>query len=137
MIATVRPEEAASRHSGRTRSDPVTNDTGFPISYADQLAYNVWLASEAHQRGLSIGLKNDPEQVDDLVDHFDWALTEGCFDQGWCGEMEPFIDAGKAVFAAEYTDTGITTSDFCDEAEVLGIDAILKHRELGRFVERC
>ena len=46
--------------------DGYTNDTGFPLTYEDQLKYNVWLANEAHARGLSIGLKNDPDQADDL-----------------------------------------------------------------------
>lgn len=34
-----------------------TNDIGFPLTYEDQLTYNIWLAEEAHARGLSIGLK--------------------------------------------------------------------------------
>jgi len=71
--------------------DGYTNDTGFPITYEDQLRYNRWLASEAHALGLSIGLKNDPGQVVDLVSDFDWALTEDCFDQGWCGSLSPFL----------------------------------------------
>ena len=70
-------------------------DTGFSLTYDDQLRYNIWLANEAHARGLSIGLKNVPEQVDDLLAHFDWALTEDCFYQGWCGELLPFINAGR------------------------------------------
>ena len=117
--------------------DGYTNATGFAITYEDQLRYNAWLADAAHARGLPIGLKNDPDQVGELLPFYDWALTEDCFDQGWCDEVSPFIEAGKAVFAAEYTDTGITTSDFCGEAAELRIDAILKHRGLGRFVERC
>ncbi|RME99796.1 MAG: hypothetical protein D6768_14255 [Chloroflexi bacterium] len=117
--------------------DGYTNDTGFPLTYDDQLAYNIWLAEEAHVRGLAIGLKNDDEQVTDLLPYFDWALTEDCFDQGWCEEMSPFIVAGKPVFAAEYTDTGITADDFCPQAEALGFSAILKHRDLDAWVEVC
>ena len=93
--------------------DGYTNDTGFPLTYEDQLAYNIWLANEAHARGLSIGMKNDGGQAADLLPYFDWALTEDCFDQGWCEELIPFIEAGKPVFAAEYTDTGITLDEFC------------------------
>jgi hypothetical protein len=37
--------------------DGYLNDTGFPLTYEDQLRYNVWLAEMAHERGLSIGLK--------------------------------------------------------------------------------
>ena len=117
--------------------DSYTNDTGFPLSYQDQLNYNIWLAEEAHLRGLSIGLKNDDEQARDLLPFFDWALTEDCFDQGWCEEMQPFISAGKAVFAAEYTDTGISLEEFCPEAREMKFSAILKNRDLDAWREGC
>ncbi len=117
--------------------DGYTNDTGFPLTYDDQLAYNIWLANEAHARGLSIGLKNDADQVADLLPYFDWALTEDCFDQGWCEQMTPFIDAGKAVFAAEYTDTGMALDQFCPPAKVLNFSAILKNRGLDVYREAC
>ncbi len=117
--------------------DGYTNDTGFPLTYEDQLAYNIWLANEAHARGLSIGLKNDPEQVTDLLPYFDWALTEDCFVEGWCEQLLPFIDAEKPVFAAEYSDTGVTLEDFCPQAAVLNFSAILKDRGLDAYREAC
>jgi endo-alpha-1,4-polygalactosaminidase (GH114 family) len=117
--------------------DGFTNDTGFPLTAADQLAFNRWLAMEAHARGLSIGLKNDPDQASQLLTDFDWALTEDCFAQGWCDELRPFIDAGKAVFAAEYTDTGITADGFCPQATSMHFSAILKERDLGAWREAC
>ncbi len=101
------------------------------------MAFNIWLAREAHLRGLSIGLKNDPDQVLDLFPYYDWALTEDCFDQGWCEDTLPFVEAGKAVFAAEYTDTGADLEDFCPLARELGINAILKNRDLDAFRESC
>ena len=51
--------------------DAYTNDTGFPMTYEDQLRFNRWPASEAHALGLSIGLKVDPDQIHDLVFDFD------------------------------------------------------------------
>ena len=39
------------------------NDTGFPLTYDDQLRYALWLADEAHKRGLAIGQKNAPDQT--------------------------------------------------------------------------
>ena len=80
--------------------DGFQNDTGFPLTAADQLVFNRWLADQAHIRGLAIGLKNDPDQAAELEPFFDWALTEECFQQGWCEELLPFLQAGKAVFAA-------------------------------------
>ena len=56
--------------------DGFLNDTGFPLTYEDQLRYNIWLAQAAHDRGLSIGLKNDMDQIPDLISHFDSALNE-------------------------------------------------------------
>lgn len=117
--------------------DGYTNDTGFPLTEADQLQFNIWLAEEAHQRGLSIGLKNDPDQAAALEPYFDWALTEDCFAEGWCEQMLPFIEAGKAVFAAEYTDTGITLDEICPRAEELQFSVILKNRELDAYRAAC
>ncbi|RME62426.1 MAG: hypothetical protein D6790_06290, partial [Caldilineae bacterium] len=97
--------------------DGYTNDTGFPLTAQDQIAFNTWLAQEAHARGLSIGLKNDGDQATELLAHFDWALTEDCFADEWCDQMKPFIAAGKPVFAAEYTDTGMTLDKFCPQAQ--------------------
>ena len=117
--------------------DGYTNDTGFPLSYEDQLRYNIWLANEAHARGLSIGLKNDSDQVAGLFPYFDWALTEDCFAEGWCEEFLPFVDNGKTVFSAEYTDVGMTTAQFCSQANAINFSAILKHRDLDAYLESC
>ena len=59
-----------------------TNNSGFPITYEDQLKYALWLADEAHKRGLAIGIKNASDQVKDLVGHFDFAITEDAFFYG-------------------------------------------------------
>ena len=117
--------------------DGYTNDTGFPLTYNDQLTFNQWLAAEAHQRGLSIGLKNDADQASDLGDYFDWALTEDCVAEGWCSDMAPFLEGGKAVFTAEYTDTGVLMAKACGEGDALGLSVILKDRELDAKREAC
>jgi len=117
--------------------DGYDNDTGFSITYNDQIEYNKWLAGEAHKRGLSIGLKNDAGQVSDLLSYFDWALSEDCFFQGWCNKLLPFINAGKPVFSIEYTDTGIKLEQFCPQANSMNFNAILKHRNLDAYREAC
>jgi len=113
------------------------NPTGFPLSAQDQLNFNIWLANEAHARGLSIGLKNDSEQLSNLLAYFDWGLTEDCFDQGWCADLSPFITAGKPVFAVEYTDAGIDFDQFCQQAVSLGLTGILKNRDLDAYIQTC
>ena len=107
--------------------DGFLNDTGFPLSYGDQLRYNIWLAETAHQRGLSIGLKNDMEQVPDLIAYFDWTLNEECFEYQECDTLLPFIAAGKAVFNVEYV---LDTGEFCGEARALGFNSVRKNLDL-------
>ena len=103
--------------------DGYTNNSGFSLTPSDQLIYNEWLANEAHARGLSIGLKNAVELIPDLVDNFDWALNEQCFQYEECGEYAAFTIAGKAVFGVEYE---LIASDFCDDANAAGYSWIQK-----------
>jgi len=114
-----------------------TNDTGFPLTYEDQLRYALWLANEAHQRGLAIGVKNTSDQVNDLVDHFDFAITEDAFFYDWTEVMKPFIEAGKPVFAAEYTDLGGDFESYCEKSKELKFSTILKNRDLDAWVKTC
>ncbi len=114
--------------------DGYTNTTGFPLSGADQLAFNTWLARAAHRRGLSVGLKNDLDQIPALVSRFDWALDEQCFQYDECDLLTPFVDAGKAVFGVEYRGK---TSDFCPEANSLGFSWLRKRLNLGPWVDAC
>jgi len=108
--------------------DGYTNNSGFPLTYDDQLAYNRWIASEAHARGLSVGLKNDLSQIVDLVDDFDWALNEQCFYYDECDLLLPFIDAGKAVFGVEYEGR---RSDYCPKALARKFSTLTKTLALG------
>lgn len=117
--------------------DAYTNETGFPLSYADQLAYNLWLAEAAHSRGLAIAMKNDGEQVDGLLAIYDFAITEDCFAQGWCAIFSPFSESGKPVLAAEYSDTGVDLDAFCALARELAFSPILKERDLMADVQYC
>lgn len=82
--------------------DGYSNPSGFSLSAQHQLDYNIFLANEAHSRGLSIGLKNDVDQVRDLVNYYDFAINEECFEYQECEMLAPFIRANKAVFNAEY-----------------------------------
>jgi hypothetical protein len=113
------------------------NDTGFPLTYDDQLKYALWLADEAHKRGLAIGQKNASDQTIDLVDVYDFAITEDCFAYGWCNEVKPYIDNGKPVFAAEYTDMNIDFPSACTEAKQMKLSMILKERGLNSWRETC
>ncbi len=59
--------------------DSYAQNTGFDISKADSLRFDTWLAKAAHARGLAVGLKNALGLVRSLVDRFDFAVNEQCF----------------------------------------------------------
>jgi hypothetical protein len=105
--------------------DGYTNDTGFPLTAADQLTYNTMLAQLAHQRGLSIGLKNDLDQIPQLVNDFQFAIDEQCFQYQECDQLQPFVQADKAVFEAEYQ-----PGQFCAQAKSMGLSTIRKNLAL-------
>ena len=114
--------------------DGYTNSTGFPLTAADQLVFNRWLAGQAHSRGLSIGLKNDLDQIQELVNDFDWALNEQCFQYDECDALLPFVQADKAVFGVEYKgDTG----DFCPKANAKNFDWLKKKINLDSWRIPC
>lgn len=113
------------------------NNTGFSITYEDQLKYALWLADEAHKRGLAIAIKNAADQVKDLVKHFDLAITEDAFYYKWAEKMKLFIEAGKPVFDAEYTDLNGNFASFCSKSKELKFSTILKHRNLDAWIQSC
>jgi hypothetical protein len=114
--------------------DGYANRSGFPLTSTDQLTYNRWLAEEAHARGLTAGLKNDLDQVADLVPSFDWALVEQCFEYEECDQLQPFVDAGKAVFAVEYH---VAPESFCQRALEATFNALYKHEQLDAYRVAC
>jgi hypothetical protein len=114
-----------------------SSGTGFPLTEQDGLAYAQWLTAEAHARGLSIGQKNTSGLAGKLATVMDWALTEDCFNDGWCAQMQPYIDQGKAVLMSEYTDTGVNFGNACTWAKAHQFSAILKGRDLDAPVQFC
>ena len=110
------------------------NDTGFPLKGADQLQYNAWLANASHEAGLSVALKNDGPQAAKLVDYFDWALVEQCFQYRECGAYDVFVENGKAVMEIEYK---LKKSQFCERAAKRGFKAMRKRLELDAWRRPC
>jgi hypothetical protein len=114
--------------------DGYTNKTGFPLTGNDQLTYNRWLADQAHARGLSVGLKNDVEQVSKLEPYFNWALDEQCFQYNECNTLLPFVQAGKAVFGVEYSGS---LASFCPKANSMNFDWLKKNEDLDASRQSC
>ena len=116
--------------------DAYANRSGFPLSAADQLDYNRFLATEAHALGLSIGLKNDLAQIPQLVADFDWALNEECMKYDECDALAPFIAANKAVFHVEYGDAALARK-ICTDANARRFDTLVKNLVLDRARIAC
>lgn len=110
------------------------NDPGFPITRAESIRWNIWVARAAHDRGLSVGLKNSITETAELEPYFDWALNEECFQYDECDLLQPFIDAGKAVLQVEYA---TDPADFCPEALDFGFSSMKKHLNLDAWRHAC
>ncbi len=114
--------------------DGYTNNTGFPLTAANQIAYNKYLADAAHAQGMSIALKNDIDQVSQLLPYYDFAINEQCFQYGECNTLLPFIAAGKAVFNVEYS---LNTTQFCPQANSMNFNSLKKDLNLSATRTAC
>lgn len=114
--------------------DGYSNPTGFKLTATDQLAFNRRIANEAHARGLAVGLKNDLDQIPQLVSYVDFAVNEQCFEFSECDALAPFVKAGKPVLHAEYkaryrTDAAARAA-MCAAAKARGFSTLVLPLEL-------
>ena len=114
--------------------DGYRNRSGFALNGADQLRFNVFLANQAHRRGLSAVLKNDLGQIRALLPYFDFALNEQCHQYRECRRLDAFVDAGKAVFGVEY---GLARADFCPQANAHDFNFLRKRLSLKVWRRAC
>jgi hypothetical protein len=133
-----RLERAAARGCDAVEPDNVdgfTNDTGFPLSATDQLAFNRNLANEAHRLGMGIALKNDGDQAAQLVDYFDLELNEECHEYDECAQLQPFVARGKPVLNVEYTDDLADAlrlrDEVCPDANAAGLRTLILPLDLN------
>ena len=110
------------------------NDTGFGLGAGDVVTYFAALSGIAHDLGLMIAQKNAGDLTADLAPLADFAMTENCLEDGWCGDVAAYPATGRAVLAAEY----VRRSDRrCEAAAGLGISVIFKRRELTSWRRTC
>jgi len=114
--------------------DGYANDTGFPLTAADQLRFDRWVARAVHAQHLDVALKNDLDQAPALAPSFDFAVLEQCFQYHECAKARPFLRAGKGVYDAEYA---LAPAAFCTQARRLGINAMRKRLSLGAWRQPC
>ncbi|WP_418138560.1 endo alpha-1,4 polygalactosaminidase [Marinomonas sp. RS-M-Aa-14] len=109
--------------------DSYRTNTGFSFRANDQLDYNRFLATQAHQLGLGIGLKNNPDQARTLSSDFDFAVTEQCFEYSECRSYLGFIQAGKPVLNAEYrriyVDDESERNSMCQQSQRLAFSTLV------------
>ncbi|MEU9231652.1 endo alpha-1,4 polygalactosaminidase [Streptomyces subrutilus] len=114
--------------------DAYRNTSGFPLTAEDQLRYNRLIAKLVHDRGMAVGLKNDLDQIPELVGEFDFAVNEQCAQYRECEKLTPFVEAGKAVFHVEYE---LSTDRFCDRSRELKLSSLRKRYDLDAWRRTC
>jgi hypothetical protein len=130
-IMQARLDLAASKSCDAVEPDNVdeyTNKPGFPLTAATQIDYNTFIATEAHKRGLRVGLKNDVDQVSRLAPIFDFAVNEQCHQYNECTAYSAFTAASKPVFNAEYAKkyrSGAAQNQLCTEAKSQNIRTLV------------
>jgi hypothetical protein len=139
LAPIIKARFAGCKHKGFDAVEPdnvdgYENPTGFPLTAADQLRFNAWIARLAHSMGLGVALKNDPDQAGQLASTFDFELDEQCFEYQECSSLTPFTRANKAVFEVEYNEP---TSAFCTQARSLGFSAMKKNLNLDASRQAC
>jgi hypothetical protein len=119
--------------------DGYQNRNGLGLNATEQLAYNRFIADEAHARGLSVGLKNDLDQLEELVDWYDWALNEECHAYDECDRYEVFLSEGKAVFHVEYVDRWSDAQSLASRVcgKHPGLSTLIKTWDLGPEFLAC
>ncbi|MFY9665138.1 MAG: endo alpha-1,4 polygalactosaminidase [Candidatus Cybelea sp.] len=118
--------------------DGYQNKTGFPLTYAEQLTYDTWIAKAAHDRGLTADEKGDNGQVKDLAKVYDFAVVEQCYAQHWCDQFNVYTNANRLVVDVEYYhDPQRFHHDNCPEAAKNHDTAMLKKLELTAWILTC
>lgn len=139
LLPIMRDRMAACARKGFDGVDPdnvngYENDTGFPLTADDQVAYDRAIADAAHRLGLAVVLKNTGGLVPRLAGWFDGAVLESCFQYRECARYSPFVRRSKAVYAIEYARS---PTQFCATTRRLRFSAIFKRVSLSAYRRGC
>jgi hypothetical protein len=130
--------------------DGYTNDSasgamggGWRLTQAEAAGFEQWLAYTAHGDSMAIFQKNDGANTAADYRTFDGMIIEECnaYDDP-CGadgdNVQDYVNAGKPVLNAEYTQDGETTAQFCSADNALGINGSLFSVDLdGSLYASC
>ncbi|KAL4878801.1 glycoside hydrolase superfamily [Aspergillus karnatakaensis] len=122
---------------------------GLGLTKADSVEFMIWLAEEAHSRGLAIGLKNAKEIIAGVIGDMQWSVNEQCAEFEECEEYAAFIKAGQPVFHVEYlkgnggsdeveVDVGVRElEEACEAPGSRGFSTVIKNVDLDEWVQGC
>ncbi|KNC74577.1 hypothetical protein SARC_12880, partial [Sphaeroforma arctica JP610] len=117
--------------------DMIIHDHNIPGAEFDlkiQLQFNIWLAEQAHARGMAVALKNSNEFNMFLADTFDMVVNEECWINGNCDHYWPFINRDKPVLNCEYF---TSLCMYCDRAAKMNFSTIKKNPPLDACLATC
>lgn len=118
------------------------NENGLGLTKQDSIDFIKYLVSVANPLGLSVGLKNAGEIIDDVVDSVQFSVNEECVEFTECATFSTFIDNKKPVFHIEYPGTsGISYDTICstkgDAAGSTNFSKAIKNMDLDGWVRYC
>jgi len=110
--------------------DGYLNNTGFSLTYDDQLEYNKFLATEAKKYGMLVAQKNDFDQIDELVNYYDFLIAEEAIEFNEYDKFLPYIIQNKPIYDIEYNEEYFD----CDK----DFKVYLMNKDLdGSLYEKC
>jgi hypothetical protein len=123
-------------------TDGYDNDNGLNLTQDTAVDYISFLAEEAHNRNLSIGLKNSGNIIPRVLSKMQWAVNEQCVQYDECDVTRPFIDANKPVFGIEYPAGAPDVSSaieakICDDPQRENFSTLLKEMDLNAWYYAC
>jgi len=84
--------------------DGFQNDNGLDLTSEGSAEFMRFIAGEAAKLGLSTGLKNAGDIIEDVLDVVQFSVNEQCAQYKECETFAQFTKAGKPVFQIEYPD---------------------------------
>ncbi|KAF2673983.1 endo alpha-1,4 polygalactosaminidase precursor [Microthyrium microscopicum] len=118
--------------------DGYSNDNGLGLTQADAIAFVKKQSSYAHSLGMSIGLKNAEEILDQVQDSIEFAVNEECTKTGRCAWYNNLLAAQKPVFHIEYGSKS-DSNTYCLKSMSNGnqFATVIKHLSLDGWVVYC
>jgi Glycoside-hydrolase family GH114 len=127
--------------------DGYDNDNGLDLTAADSVDYVNFLADAAHERNMSIGLKNAGGIIPSVIGIMQWSVNEQCVQFQECSTYAAFTAAGKPVFHIEYpkganTNNGLLVTSqqkysACQFQDSSNFSTIIKNMNLDNWYETC